>query len=225
MNSVSSLIPIYVINLRSRTDRKEHIIREFGTKSEFYLTFIDAVEHKTGAVGLWESMKLAIKQAQASNFDYAIICEDDHVFTDSYNRESFESNIDYCIFQDVDILHGGVSFCDFGVQVAPGLFWIKQFRATQFLVVFRSMYTRILNAEFQEIDSADGKLSALADTTLLVYPFVSKQREFGYSDILPAEYRRLESVTTLFDNAEATFRELASVSDFYQLTFEKDGQY
>lgn len=217
MNTSYSLIPVYVINLKARTDRKDHVVREFSQRPEFFVNYVEAIEHPIGAVGLWQSMKLAIRDAMLSNHEYVIICEDDHVFTDSYNCQMLESQIDYCFFHDAELLHGGVSFFDLAVQISPRLFWTNQFRATQFFVVFRSMYQKILDVAFHEADSADGKLSALSDTTLLIYPFISKQKEFGYSDILTSEFQRHGSVTTLFDNTERKLAELRSVSDFYEL--------
>jgi len=49
-------IPTYIINLKKRTDRLEHIRKEFAHRDEFNITIFEAFEHVTGAIGLWKSI-------------------------------------------------------------------------------------------------------------------------------------------------------------------------
>ena len=41
-------IPTYVINLKKRPDRKEHILNEFIDKPEFEVKVVEAIEHTNG---------------------------------------------------------------------------------------------------------------------------------------------------------------------------------
>jgi GR25 family glycosyltransferase involved in LPS biosynthesis len=45
-------IPTYVINLREREDRLEHIYNQFSNRPEFNLTIVEAIKKKIGALDL-----------------------------------------------------------------------------------------------------------------------------------------------------------------------------
>lgn len=86
-------IPVYAINLKERLDRRTHLEEQFRGKKEFKLIWIEAVEHRIGAVGLWQSIVKAVETAIRNDDDLMIICEDDHTFTSSYSTEYLLKNI------------------------------------------------------------------------------------------------------------------------------------
>ncbi|HOZ84835.1 MAG TPA: hypothetical protein PK191_05055 [Niabella sp.] len=49
-NNLVSL-PTFIINLAARTERKEHIRKEFAGRCEFNVSIVDAVSHTIGAIG------------------------------------------------------------------------------------------------------------------------------------------------------------------------------
>lgn len=69
-------ISTYIINLKSRPDRLSNVLNEFHGKSEFDVHIIEACEHTIGAVGLWQSMCKAVREAQINDDDVMIIVED-----------------------------------------------------------------------------------------------------------------------------------------------------
>ncbi len=44
-----------LIQLKERTERRQHIEEQFQGKVEFALHWIEAIEHSIGAVGLWQA--------------------------------------------------------------------------------------------------------------------------------------------------------------------------
>lgn len=46
-------IPVFVCNLLSRIERRQHIIKEFENKQEYSMQIIPAIKNKIGAYGLW----------------------------------------------------------------------------------------------------------------------------------------------------------------------------
>ncbi|MCX2485507.1 hypothetical protein [Pedobacter sp. MR2016-24] len=208
-------IPVYAINLKKRCDRKAHILAQFSSRSEFDLSLVQAEEDPSGAVGLWKSIRKIIQRAITADQELVIICEDDHLFTDAYQPEKFIRYIRESQEKNADLLSGGLSWFDSAVQVAPGLFWLNQLRATQFMVVFRSFYQKIMNADFLPTDSADTKLSSLTSASFVIFPFISYQEEFGYSDTLVAEASSQRVVTDLFRKTELKLAQLVSVNTFY----------
>lgn len=207
-------ITSYVINLAKRKDRFDHIVREFSGKEEFELKITPAIAHRIGAIGLWQTINKIIKEAQKCRDKYVIICEDDHQFTESYDPGVFKTAIALAIQLRADILSGGVSWFDTAIQVDKQLFWVNYFSGAQFLVIFRKFYEKILDAEFNEGDAADFKLSSLTDEIFVTYPFVSVQREFGYSDVTEKNGEE-GRITELFESRNEKLSQLYTMAEFY----------
>lgn len=188
-NSIS--IPTYVINLPERQDRKRHIEKEFYGREEFDLRIVKAVKNSIGAIGLWKSIRRIIKETYIKGEDdVIIICEDDHFFTKAYQRDHFLSQVIRASQLGTHILYGGVHGFGNAVLVEEGFFWFDWNFGTQFLVVFRPAFKRILDSRFSSNDVADLFLSSHLPNKLVVFPFISKQKEFGYSDVTVANNQK-----------------------------------
>ena len=101
-------ISVYAINLQSRSDRLRSLKGQFEKKTEFVVTYIDAVEDANGALGLWKSICKAVRLAQQRGDDVIVLCEDDHEFTKNYNKETLFSNIVEAYGQGAELLNCGV---------------------------------------------------------------------------------------------------------------------
>lgn len=195
-------LPVYVINLKDRIDRRKHIKAQFRGKKEFKLTWIDAVEHPIGAVGLWKSMVKAVETAIENDDDIMIICEDDHTFTSAYSKEYLLASIIGANEQGAELLSGGIGGFGTAVPVAANRYWVDWFWCTQFIVVFKPLFQKILDYDFKDTDTADGVLSAIAKDKMTMYPFVSIQTDFGYSDVTRANDEISGMITNHFKNAD-----------------------
>lgn len=208
-------IATYIINLKKREDRKQYIQKEFVNKWEFNVSIIEAVKHDKGVLGLWETIKYIIQCAINNNTNYILICEDDHQFTADYSENYFNNCVKEAKKNNADILCGGVSWFEDAIQVTDNLFWVKKFSGTQFVVVFKKFYSAILNAEFNESDSADFKICSLSDKIFFIHPFISVQKEFGYSDAT-SKNNGTNRVEELFIKSADSVQVLKDVSAFYK---------
>lgn len=208
-------IPVYIINLKKRTERREHITAEFEEKAGFKITIVEAIADKNGRQGLWNTIHKIITEAKQENRANIILCEDDHQFTKKYNFNSLNSLIDKANENKADILSGGVSWCKTAVQISADLFWIDQFSGLQFTVIFKRFYDTILEANFTAMDAADYKISELSNNKMVISPFISVQKEFGYSDVT-SRNNTAGYVSEIFKKAAAVFRQLDKVKKFYQ---------
>lgn len=179
-------VPTYVINLPQRTERLKHIHAQFDTHPEFNLHIYRAIKHKIGAIGLWQSICDIIRNAKNADEDFVLICEDDHVFTENYDRDTFLRQIMIGAFMGAQMLNGGVGDFSNLVPLHGGIAWMDRFWCTQFIVIYKSAYNTILDAQFGLRDVADEKLSTLLTDKLVITPFISEQIDFGYSDITPS---------------------------------------
>jgi len=207
---------VFAINLVKRTDRKTNLLFEFSNRKEFSLTIVPAIEHQVGSFGLWQTICHIIEQADEKGFDKIIICEDDHVFTDAYTPEVLADALRKVIGFHADVLLGGVSWFNQVLQVSDGLFWVDRFNGAQFMVIFRNFYQTILTTDFQVGDNADFKISSLTDEIFVMCPFISFQREFGYSDVTEVN-EEPGRITSLFNRRNEKLLQLDKVNRFYAL--------
>jgi len=177
-------IPTYIISLDRRIDRRMHIINQFQDKNIFDWKLVSAIENKNGRLGLWLTIKDIVKQGIENKHKYILICEDDHQFTPNYSDLLLFDCIKNAEDLGADILLGGICFCDPNVkQVNNNLLAITNFACTQFLLVFNHFFDTIITSEFSSSDCADLKLATISNNKMVVYPFISIQKDFGYSDV------------------------------------------
>ncbi|QJB32216.1 hypothetical protein HF329_13125 [Chitinophaga oryzae] len=177
-------IPTYVINLPERHERRQHILQQFAGRDEFDLTIVPACSHQIGAVGLWQSIRKILEIALDNDEDdVIIICEDDHEFTDNYSKEKLFRNILEARRQGANLLIGGIGNFKQVIPVTNERCWIDVFWATQFLVIFRDDFRYILDQQFDDTVTADDFLSEILTHKMVFFPFISVQKDFGYSDI------------------------------------------
>lgn len=212
------MIKIYVPNLSNRGDRYKHIVSEIP-KDFFDLKIINPIKHSLGNVSLWHTIQYIIREKVHINNDFFIFCEDDHLFTEIYSLEYLQESIKEAQDLNADILSGGVSWFQTGIQISKNLFWVERFSGLQFTVVFKKFYSKILSADFNETDAADFKISDLSDRKFVMYPFISIQKEFGYSDV--TERNNEEGrVERLFDETSERLQLLKNVRNFYLPEFK-----
>ncbi len=200
--------PISVLapNLARRTDRKSALEAQFAGKKEFSLSIVPAIEHPLrGAWGLWRTFIKIVKSQKDADVPFFVFCEDDHTFTDDYTFERLNASILKADAFGADILSGGVSWFRDAFQCGGNLFWLDRFNGMQFTVIFRRFYDRILEANKSEGYVTDIRLSELSDRIFMMYPFISIQKEFGYSDVTFSNNKEGQ-VQSLFELSMAKFR-------------------
>ncbi|UKJ07505.1 hypothetical protein [Solitalea lacus] len=192
-------IPTYILNLPERTDRLAHIKGQFEGRTEFDITFVEACRHEIGAVGLWQSIRKIVRMAIDNDDDVIVICEDDHQFTPYYNRDYFLKNVLEAHSQRTDYLNGGIAIFNNAVMVAENRFWVDIARCTQFIILYRSFFQKVLDSPYNDDVLADVKLSELTANKLALHPFISIQKDFGYSDVT-AVFNNKEGLSTKMFN-------------------------
>lgn len=207
----SITIPTYVINLMERTDRRKHIENQFQKRSEFDVRIVKACKHKIGTVGLWLSIRKIIETALKNDDDVIIICEDDHEFTLYYRKEILIKNIFKAHTLGCNILTGGVGGFDSALPITENLWWVNSFWCTQFIVVFKKFFGDILQEPFNDTDTADGKLSEMTSQKMVVYPFISVQKDFGYSDVTRKNHEKGGLISKYFEDTDKRLKILQEV--------------
>lgn len=214
-------LPVYVLNLKERLDRLQNVKRQFEDKDEYHVTYIEAIKHENGAIGLWESICKAVRIAQKRGEDIIVLCEDDHEFTKYYRKEYLFSNIVGAYKQGAELLNGGIGGFGNAIPIAPNRSWVDWFWCTQFVVIFDCLFSKILDHNFKPTDTADGVLSALTQNAMAMFPPISTQKNCGYSDIV--QHANQESFQkNLFETTNRRLKMLHHISRVFAIGEKKD---
>lgn len=206
---------IFAINIPIRKERKDHIEEQFADKQNMGFKVVSCVPHKVGAISLCHTIQHIIKNEIDWENDFFILCEDDHLFTKEYSIEYLASAIQQAQELNAEILSGGVSWFKTGIQISKDLFCLESFTGLQFTVIYKNMYQRILDIDdFTERDAADLKISSIAERKFVMYPFISIQKEFGYSDVTEKN-KEDGRVERLFKETSDRLKLLRDVRNFY----------
>lgn len=214
-------IPTYIINLKERPDRLTHALSQFEGKTEFEIHVVEACKHPVGAVGLWQSIVKIIREIIDGDDDVIIICEDDHTFTPNYNRNEFIHHVVDAAEQNCEILSGGIGGFGNAFPVVENRYWIDWLWCTQFIVIYRPFFKRILDEPFNDSDTADGKISEMASNKMVIYPFISIQNDFGYSDVTRANNEVSGKITEYFQMADKCFKSIDKILKYHNNLLSK----
>lgn len=202
------IIPTYIINLPERTGRLRHIKAEFENKPEFDVQVIKACKHEVGALGLWMSIRKVIEMAKSNDDDVIIICEDDHQFTKDYSKEFLIRNIIEANEDGVYLLSGGTAKFNNAIPITKNRYWVRHLLSTQFVVIYKDFFQYILDEPFDEKIVADLAYSRMTPHKMLLYPFISTQKDFGYSDITSIHNEQKSLVTNMFIESDLKLKRI-----------------
>lgn len=205
-------IKVLCLNLANRLDRNKSIIDQFSDKAIFDLKIINPIPDTNPKRSIWVTLQCITHQLM--NEEFFILCEDDHIFTNYFNEKEFLSLIKKVKNLCPDILSGGMSWVDIPIEICNNIFCVEKFSGLQFTVIFNQFYRTIINSTFLKNDIPDKKISTLAKRKMVVFPFVSIQKDFGYSDVTTAnnEERRVED---LFEKTQNELRIIHLINNFY----------
>jgi len=191
-------IPTYIINLPERTERLEHIQKQFAGRQEFDIKIIEACRNRIGAVGLWETIRMIIEMAIDNEDDVIIICEDDHEFTNDYSKSYLLKNIMEAYLQQAEMLLGGICGFKRALPISDNRVWVNYSHCLQFTILYKPVFQKILDEPYNNKVIPDILLSDLVINKMVLYPFISIQRYFGYSDVSKLNHEDKEMVATNF---------------------------
>ncbi|WPV64035.1 hypothetical protein [Chitinophaga sp. LS1] len=206
------VLPTYIINLPERVERRIHILGQFDGRKEFDYKLIKAVKHSVGAYGLWQTIRKIIHLAIENDDEVILICEDDHEFSADYSRDFLFKNILEAHLQGADYISGGSGGFDYALPITENRFWVNPCYSTQFIIIYKKFFQQILDEPYDETVIADILLPSMTSNKMLLYPFISFQKDFGYSDVTPLHHEYKGLITRIFSNSE---KALALHQDIY----------
>ncbi|MGO1521099.1 MAG: hypothetical protein ACTHWQ_06140, partial [Sphingobacterium sp.] len=132
-----------------------------------------------------------------------------------YDKETLKAAIHKLKSVEADVLLGGVSWFETVLPISKDLFWVKKFNGLQFTIIFRRYYQTLLSLEIAKGKDADIIISSNSDRSFVLYPYISVQKEFGYSDVTDNN-QQPGYVTEIFKNSQEKLKQLNQVADYYK---------
>jgi len=142
----------YIINLKHRTDRYNHIMTEISKLDVLEYKVIDAIKHDIPWKGCLFSHIKCIQQAKDNNLPYVLILEDDCKFTDNANMYLINvlaelQNLDW------DMFFLGANLQNSTNTISNHILKITGAYAAHAYIVHERLYDTILNfTDEKEID-------------------------------------------------------------------------
>lgn len=177
-------IPVFAISLPKNSKRRDHIREQFKNRHEFKLNIFRGVKSKIGYLGFLKSMKNVIKLAIQSDYDFIVVCSDDHEFTENYTKEKFIDCVIDAGNAGAKILLGGVERYGEVIPLTDELLWIDHFSYSTFYVIYKPYFQELLKLNLKDSISYNGIISLSTSNKFLIYPFItmegiSKSKERG----------------------------------------------
>lgn len=160
---------IHVLNLKHRTDRRDHVIKEFKKHGITDYQFWTPISHETAFVSISKSHKMIVEYAKRDGLNYIVVAEDDIEFADEGAWKYFIDNIP----EDFDLYLSSIYWGDIKPDNT-----VEDFSSLTLYIIHSRYYDTFLETtEMGHIDRSQkgrGKF-------VVCNPFVSFQID-GYSD-------------------------------------------
>ena len=182
MNINNFVDKIFCINLKERTDRREHMKKQ-AKKYNLNITYYPAVKHKKGWIGCLRSHLNIIKMAKKKKYKRILILEDDCKILSKFEINKKE------IPKDWKILYLGANLTQIledNQLESVNKKWVKmKCFTTHCMIINQSAYTEIINLIKKEEKPIDVYYKDNYQDNKKCYvinPMIATQLE-GYSDI------------------------------------------
>lgn len=160
-------LPTFLL-LSPEQKEQNSLLSEFLDKPEFEVNVITMTSNKNKQVCHWEGIKRAILLAKKNQDDVILIIKDTHRFTSSYNKKAFLGALIAAASEGVELLWEG-SLCE-STPIEEDILGIEKISNSQFLVVFSSLFDKILTYDFQSNELVGKVLTKLTLNKRVILP-------------------------------------------------------
>lgn len=167
------IIPVFCISNMNSTKK---VLTAFENRTEFILTYLDdndVNESQLNSFSL-KFLKQAVKCGLDEEDEFIIISNYKHFFTENYNKEYLLNQIISAYYFGCGILIGGISNFNRAVPLTKNLFWIDSFSSSNFIIIFKSLFLKIVHLD-EQLDGTNF-LSEITSNKMVMYPCISENR-------------------------------------------------
>ena len=176
-NWKSIKFPTYIMNAVSSTFFAGDFYDKLKKKPEFNIKSIDVcLSNLDMNRSLWTYITESVNHAKRNDEKYMIICCTNSYFTDRYSYSFLLQKIKDAQKLKAEVLVGGLSDFRQAIPMGYQLYWIAIFKNAPFIIIYKSLYEKILSYRFKSGDKIDDVLSLLAKYKMVIYPFICIQK-------------------------------------------------
>ena len=162
-------IPLFTYSLTN----KELYITEL--QPAFDLRFFDLVDVNRGpqlnTQKKWDSLRAIINKAKENEFELIALLTGKNVSFDFMGGHYLLKNILEASAQNAEILLGHLNDFTYAVPISESRYWIDRFNGSDFFVIYRQLYDKILAVYDCDDESVFQKLSSLTVNKMVLFPF------------------------------------------------------
>lgn len=211
-------IPTYIINISGKPASHKQVVKEFKGRSEFDVCFIKISNGESATYGLWLSIRKIVGMAVANNDDVIFICGDNHVFTKQYSKEFLIKNIIEAHQKGTEILLGSVRRFGLAVLITKSRAWINHFFRATFIILYRSVFQKILNEPFDNNIKIDVILSDITSNKMILFPFISMQNDLDDIDFMALHNDNDELIVSFLEEANVKLNKVYEAANIYNIS-------
>lgn len=207
----NSIDKIYIINLKERTDRKEHILKELNKFNIKNYEIIEAIKptieevnlwsnkycdyvmkdipferrerYKIGCLGCLKSHLFIYNEMIKNNYNNILILEDDCIIKDDINK--YKNNINYCIQNNYGLFYLGGTHSKNPIKINDNFYKCEKTHTTHSYMISKDCAKYIIdniNNYEKEIDVYLSEIIQKKFNCYCLYPSIFSQKD-GISDI------------------------------------------
>ena len=113
------------------------------------------------------------------------------------------------------MLSGGTGQFGYAMPITANRFWVNHTLSAQFLVIYRKLFRKILSLQYDETIIADMAYSEMTSNKMVIYPFISLQKYFGYSDVTAIHNEDKQLVQLMFAHSRNRFENIHTAYNRY----------
>lgn len=174
-------ISTYLIPQQSADLQTAEFLNQFISRKEFeIIDFLD-LKAEANSHDYWSCLRQIIQMSNEREDDVIVICDNEHVFCEDYDKRVLFSSIFQGAYLGADIILGGMSDTRQVVVVNDYLSWIDAFQYCPFMIVYRSFFELIMDSNFVQTDISNHLFSELTFNKYVIHPSISSTRKIGFA--------------------------------------------
>lgn len=145
---------------------KKYNLKDFERKNEFNISWIKST-FSSPCIDQ-DNLNFILNESIRNEEDVIIICLDGYHFKSSYSKYDLFKYILMADFYQCDVLFFNGNKIDFMSNIQDELYWVSNIQKSNFIVVYKRFFEKMLNASWLPVDNFFDIISSLTANKLMI---------------------------------------------------------
>lgn len=161
----------YEFPLKIISKDKQEPCHKLLNRNEFKIGLVNLSGCEGGFKKELAAIRNVIQKAIKSDDDFIIFCENRHVLSNTYCARGLVKSIVTAHGLGAEILLGSTDgHFNYSLKITENLFWINTFHEIPFMVLYKSIFSKILDSNLEAANTLGDYFSNLSTYKLLMFP-------------------------------------------------------